>query len=207
MRCWEQWGRGTLSVLDATLLGPSDLEVARRNEISAAFENLVAVAGIEGQARLYFRGGGHIGANAFALPGAHVVITDELVRVAETTDMAAAVLAHEIAHAELRHPSRMVYRAGGIALVLLLVAGDAGSLVEEALGLGALVLQAGYSRNFERQADDRAAQLLTTTGRDPENLAAMLTRLLEDCGPACEGGGWLSTHPALAERISGRSAP
>ncbi len=198
----KRMGRGGLDALDLTFLDPSALAPAQQGEIEAAFQDLLRAADLAGQPSLSFRASAAFGANAFALPGGQIFVTDDLVRLADSTDMVAAVLAHEIAHAELRHPARMVYRAGGLSLALVLVAGDAGSLVEESLGLGGFVLQNGYSRAFEEAADDRAAELLIAVGRDPGDLAAMLSLLLQGCGPACDNGGWLATHPAVSERIA-----
>jgi Zn-dependent protease with chaperone function len=198
----QTMGRGALATLDRIFLDPSALPAWQQDEIAAAFAELVRNADLGADATLSFRTSPAFGANAFALPGAQIFITDQLVDLAGTPEMVAAVLAHEIAHAELRHPARMVYRAGGLSLALVLIAGDAGSLIEESLGLGIFALQNGYSRSFEQAADDRASQLLGAAGRDPKDLAAMLSLLVRDCGQACDGGGWFSTHPAVADRIA-----
>ena len=61
--------------------------------------------------------------NAFALPGGPILLTDDLIREAESPDEMAAVIAHEIAHVERRHVMQAVWRALGMGLVLDAVVG------------------------------------------------------------------------------------
>ncbi len=53
-----------------------------------------------------FRASPIIGANAFALPGGIVIVTDQLMQLAEHDDEILAVLAHEIGHVKHRHVLR-----------------------------------------------------------------------------------------------------
>jgi predicted Zn-dependent protease len=79
--------------------------------------------------------------------------------------------------------------------------GDVGSL---ATALPAFVLEAQYSRDFEREADRYAAKLLRANGLDSAPLADLLARLeAEQGGPRGRQGlaAYLSSHPATSERI------
>lgn len=69
--------------------------------------------------------------------------------------------------------------------------------MEEAAALPALLLDRSYSRAFEREADDGARVLLARTGTDAEPFRALLARLAR----LSDDGGWLSTHPGMAERL------
>ena len=65
-----------------------------------------------------------------------------------------------------------------------------------------LLLETGFSRDHEREADAFAFDLLRRTGRSPADFAAIMARLAEHHGEA--GGGpvsYLSTHPASEDRI------
>nr|QQZ49803.1 M48 family metalloprotease [Phenylobacterium glaciei] len=50
-------------------------------------------------------------ANAFALPGGAVMVTDDLIDMAKTPDELSAVIAHEAAHVERRHVMQAVWRS------------------------------------------------------------------------------------------------
>ena len=193
---------GTLDALDATVLDPTRLPPQRRREVAALFAALAAASDLPpGRLTLMFRRGGLIGANALALPGGTVVVTDELLAIAPDEDGLAGVLAHEIGHVEARHGLRQLLRTVGLGAVLILVTGDATDLVEEAVVLPALLVELSYSRAFEREADDRALALLAAVGRRPDGFIRMLERLAAACGTDCEAPAWLSTHPATVERI------
>lgn len=101
----EWMASGTLLSLDQAVFSESRLPEARQTEILEAF-NQVAALSSRGTAgyNLNFRYGGPIGPNAFALPDGTLVITDELIELADgDMDMIIGVLAHEIGHVEEEH--------------------------------------------------------------------------------------------------------
>ncbi|MCB8828822.1 M48 family metallopeptidase, partial [Escherichia coli] len=100
--------KGTLQTLDTTVFSPSTLPDADKVKLNEGFGKLAAKSDLgAGGFNLNFRDGGIIGPNAFALPDGTVVITDQLVRLADgDTDMLLGVLAHEIGHVELKHSLR-----------------------------------------------------------------------------------------------------
>lgn len=188
-------GRQTLEVLDARFLDPSDLEAARRAELTAAFEPLRRAAGVS--AELQFRSGGSFGPNALALPDGTIVVTDALAELAGDDREVLAVLAHELGHVHGRHGLRAILQNSGAALVLAAVFGDLVSFTSSAVVLPTVLLQSGYSRDLEREADAFALALLEEADLDPAWFARILGRLqaLGDAGPSL-----LSTHPHAAER-------
>jgi Zn-dependent protease with chaperone function len=148
-----------------------------------------------------------------------IVVTDELAGVLDD-DHVAAVLAHEVAHLQHRHGTRHILQDTIAGLVLLAVFGDASSVATVAATAPAILLNNAYSRDFEREADARAFELLRRTGRSPKLLGTALAALEQhherkaaQCRPDPEpneagqrGGsrgpmGYISTHPATAERI------
>lgn len=139
--------------------------------------------------------------NAFALPGGTIVITDQLVGLATNDDQLAGVLAHELGHIELRHGLRSILRNSSALIVVSTLTGDLSSLVTFSGTLPFILLQYGYAREFEREADDFAAALLPEAHIDPAGLAEMLA-ILERARP--EKGAdftYLSTHPSTPERL------
>ncbi len=199
-------GEHALATLDQVAFRPSRMTAAETEPVRRAFDQLVAAAGLDpATTRLVFRGGGALGANAFALPGGIVVVTDEMLAKAPDTDALAGVLAHELGHVEERHGMRRVLRAAGLGGATLVIFGDPGAVLDELTGFAALALDLSYSRGFEADADDRAAELLVATGRSPDDLARLLEALTGD--GETTGLRWLSTHPGLADRVEALRSP
>ncbi len=196
-------GANSLDILDAVALRPSLLHAERAAETQVMFTELRRAAGARPDLRLEHRKGFLIGANALALPGGPIIVTDELIYLAPSEDALAGVLAHEIAHVEEHHGLRRLMRAVGMALIITVAIGDSGELVEEAAGLPALLMDRAYSRTFEAEADDGAIAIMRKAGRDPSALADMLAALDPGGAEDSEGGeNWLASHPATADRIA-----
>lgn len=193
--------QGVLSSLDRAVFSPSELDVARQTRIRADFAVIAALSpGGEAAYRLNFRKGGHIGPNAFALPDGTLVLTDELVRLAGDDDeMITGVLAHEIGHVEHEHSLRQLYRTAGTVGLIMLIAGDVGSAMEDILTQGGGLLALSYSRDAEREADRRSAELMVEAGADPLALMRFF-ELIEKKFGAGDGPGFLSSHPPTPER-------
>lgn len=195
-------GAHVLQTLDQTVLRPSQLSPNRQRAIQAVFDELTTYADVGPQRpRLLFRQAGPlVGANAMALPGGSVIVTDELARLAETPETLAGVLAHEIGHIQHRHGIRRLGRLAGLSTVALFFSGDTSSLLHEASLLGTGLLDLSYSRAFEHEADATAVSLLRQSGRDPALLAALLQRLSAQSAAAGALPNWLSSHPATDAR-------
>jgi len=192
-------GQGALKALDRTLFSPSDLDKATQNRIQRHFTAITPEAGDSRPYRLEFRKGGGAGANALALPSGIVVMTDELVRLAQNDEELIAVLAHELGHLVHRHAMRHVLQDSGVAILLTAIVGDVSSVTSLAGALPAILVQLKYSRAFEREADDYALEHLKATGIPVQNFASLLARLQGDAGK--EDRGYFSTHPPTRERI------
>jgi hypothetical protein len=207
-----------LKQMDGFALKPSAVPLERQAQLRALFAQLRDRAGgSAAAAHLEFRNGGWIGANAFALPGGVVVVTDQLVRLMGNDDRIAAVLAHELGHLDRRHGSRQILQSSVAGLLTAAVAGDASTLSSVVVGGSSMLVYTGYSRDFEREADRFAYGLLRSTGRSPRLLGEALaqlekarpTRGSQECAPDDAPQkeeehvelGYLSTHPATAERI------
>lgn len=191
---------GTLQTVDQTLLSPSELPEDQRQAIAERFARLAAAADTGAlELELVFRSSPVIGANAFALPGGTVILTDELVSLAENPDEIDGVLAHEIAHVEGRHTLQIIYRAAGLAIMIGVIAGDSGQMIDSLISQAAALQQLSYSREFETEADLRSVELMLAAGdgRNPLAFIDLLDRLLETLAPGAsrEDEGMLSTHP------------
>jgi Zn-dependent protease with chaperone function len=211
-----------LKGLDSYVFKPSALDESRRRRLGDIFAELSAKAEGAGRgARLVFRDGGWVGANAFALPGGVVVVTDQLVVLLQDEDRIAAVLAHEIGHLQYRHGSRHILQDSLVGLLALTLLGDATAVANIAVTIPTVMVHTGYSRDFEREADRSAYGLLKQTQRSPKLLGDALAELERaheargsECKPDSDAGekkpgkrsrntvpDYVSTHPATEERI------
>lgn len=194
-------GRGTLETLDQMLLTDSELPPADAARAQALFAEVRDRLAPQADYRLVLRHAPELGANALALPDGTVVLTDALVQLADDSDGLAAVMAHEIGHLEQRHALQAVLRGSALALLIGLATGDAGSLAGLAAAAPGLLIQAGYARGFELEADRWALRYMHEAGIDPRAFAALLRRFegSDQTGLAA----YLSTHPLTEDRIAG----
>ena len=194
-------GSDALAALDRFVFTPSRLPPERQEALRSLHAGMTA--GIEGAGdyRLELRRGGRLGANALALPAGIIVMTDELAELSMDDRELEAVLAHEIGHLRQRHILRLVLQNSATALLVAVTVGDLTSLTSLAAAAPTLLLQAKFSRDFEREADDFALDYLARRGIPPEKFAAILQRMEEKRQAGTNASDYLSTHPATRERI------
>ena len=195
----DQLGRDGLALMDKWIFEPSELALARQTELQDRFAGLADHADIDRNLTLEFRSGGDIGPNAFALPSATIVMTDELVALAAHDKELAAVLAHEIGHVEGRHSLRLILQDSFVALMFAVVLGDVTSITGLAGALPALLVQNKFSRSFETEADDYALTLMEQAGIEPHYFGDILRRMEASHGSS-DLPDFLSTHPATDQR-------
>lgn len=200
-----QSGRAALTFFSSRF-PRTELTPADQRRVHRQLKRLVRVQRPHVRLQLQFY---HMGfANAFALPGGFIVVSDELVHMAANDEELAAVLAHEIGHVELRHGLQSVLRNSAALVVVSTVTGDLSTLTAFSGTLPFLLFQRGYDRAFESAADDYAVDLLRRARINPAELAYMLERL-EGARPA-QGNDftYLSTHPSTKDRVKKlRAAP
>jgi predicted Zn-dependent protease len=150
--------------------------------------------------------------NAFATPGGHVFITRGLIRCCRTEDALAAVLAHEIGHVQLRHGMKAIEKAR-VAEALTILAQEGAKTfgsqevaqLTQAFGgtisdITNTMINNGYSRAYEYQADAAAASILKRLGYNPGALIDMLAVMERQMKPG--GTDFAKTHPSPENRIS-----
>src|SRR5688572_5498428 len=106
--------------------------------------------------------------NAFTIPGGNIYVFSELMKVAETPEEVAAVLAHEIGHAENRHVvTKLLQELSITAIVGVLSGGDPSVLTNVLTN----IIGNTFSRAHEEEADKFALELLEKAGISPKSLA------------------------------------
>jgi Zn-dependent protease with chaperone function len=198
-----QLGEHVLEALDESVFKPSEIPAERQKQIIAAFDQLKAPNEKKPSHSIRFRKSPQIGANAFALPSGDIVMTDELVALAKDDREIIGVLAHELGHLEKRHSLRQLLQSTVVGLVISWYVGDISSILASA---PAAVLEARYSRDFEREADAYGAALLKHNNISPGYLANMLEHLEkahsdEPAAKGEDGNDYFSTHPGTQERV------
>ena len=197
----EAIGIESLALMDNYFFKETALPEDRRAAIHAMFQDVVDAVGDEHRFQLEFRNGESLGANAFALPSGIVVLTDKLVELAQEDDEISAVLAHEVGHATNRHALRGLIQNSVAAAVVIVITGDVGSATNLAAGIPTLLVQTGYSRDFEREADEVAFVYMAEKGIDGRQLAELLQRIDQFYGREAGATSLLSTHPSTRERL------
>lgn len=146
--------------------------------------------------------------NALSTPGGFIFITRGFLDRIENEEQLAAILAHEVAHVVKGHGTSAISqskltsallevgneaarsRVGGVASEVHELFGESAQDLFEAL------VEKGYSRSQEYEADQYAAQLLSRVGYSPAGLTAMLTTIEGEQGSS----GWFDTHPDASSR-------
>jgi len=192
-------GEGTLSTLDKLMFKPSQLSEERREELEEGFSKMAAH---------YPRLPLHLEfrlakmPNAFALPNGTVVVTDELVEMAETDEEIYSVLAHEIGHVEYRHTARIALEGSAVALMAMVILGDASQAAGVLSALPAVYANAQFSQDHETEADNFALEYMKNSGLDPAAFANILERMTAEMGATPAFAQYMSSHPATKKRIA-----
>ena len=149
--------------------------------------------------------------NAFATSGGHILITRGLINAANTEDSLAGVIAHEIAHIQLKHGIKAIKNSRITQALLVTGASAAGAasgmttsqlndVLKESVGeIIHTMVNSGYSQAQEFEADNTAMSLMADAGYNPSGLIEML-RSLNNVQTA--GSGFGKTHPTPAQRIN-----
>ena len=197
-----------LAELDRGMFKPSGLDGWRRARIGETFAGFCEKAGQTPAPRLVFRSM-EGSPNAFALPAGVIVLTDQMADFVDSEDELLAVLAHELAHQRQKHALRQLFRNSGVYLMVSLALGDATSIAATAATLPQMLIERGYTREFETEADDLGIELMAKAGSNPPGILAFMERLLAK-HPDAPDTSLFSTHPSTAkriERLKARLAP
>ena len=149
--------------------------------------------------------------NAFALPGGYIVINRGLLVGLSNEAEMAAVLGHETAHVTAKHSLAGYQRAMAtnvlVAGVVLATGGQAG--VQEISGVTASLIENGFSRDQEREADWLGIDYMVKAGYNPEGaiqLQEYFYRQLEGGKNPMWVEGLFRTHPFSKERLDNARA-
>ena len=150
--------------------------------------------------------------NAFAAPGGLILVTKGLLKCCQTEDELAAVLAHEIGHVEKLHGLRAI-KTGRLNSALTILAVEAGKNLggeqlaevtqafdESINDITTTLMNSGYSRKLEYEADAAGLAILQKAGYQPGALVAMLENMEKNWDSSRHD--FAATHPPPADRIA-----
>ncbi len=151
--------------------------------------------------------------NARALPGGKIAINRGLLTELNSEAELAAVLGHEIVHADARHSAQQMTR--GMFTQVLVVAtavatsdSDYGNLAVGGASVGAQLITSRYGRQAELESDRYGMEYMSAAGYDPQGAVALqetFVRLSEG-----RRQDWLSglfaSHPPSQERVDANRA-
>jgi Zn-dependent protease with chaperone function len=178
-------GSHTFEFLDKYIFDESAIDEERQNEIRTHFEQKL-VSSYKSQEKidftLHFRDWSNDGVgipNALALPSGDIIVTDKFIELSENQNEIDSVLLHEIGHIAHRHSLKMVIQSTIVTTAIMTITGDANGLADMGIGLGALLLSANYSRDYESEADQFAFDKMLEIGIDPIAFANIMQRMMD----------------------------
>jgi predicted Zn-dependent protease len=116
--------------------------------------------------------------NAFSVAGGRTYVYTGLLKLASNEAELAAVLAHEIAHLALHHHAAKITRQYGFDTITGIILGQ--NLADKTRLATDLIngsVQATFTSEQERTADELAMQMMTNAGYNPEAMLSMLQKL------------------------------
>ena len=143
------------------------------------------------------------GVNAFASPGGLVHITRGALGLIKSEAELAGVLGHEIAHVTGKHTVNAIRKNKTVELSADIAPGS--NQFFEGLANAAYdnIVEKGFDRGDEEDADKKGVRLANEVGYNPSGLGTFLTKLAErNKEQADERNGLFASHPETQGRIS-----
>ena len=150
--------------------------------------------------------------NALAAPGGFIFITKGLLERCQDEETLGCILAHEVGHVSAKHGLRSIKKSRLID-AFRIIASEASKryapeklaqltdIFEDTLGdIAESLIERGYDRKYEYQADELSVKTSARTGYDANGLLDFLETMVGDTSTA-SGKGWFKTHPSAEDRI------
>ena len=149
--------------------------------------------------------------NALSAPGGFIFVTSGLLQCCNTEDAVASVLAHEIGHVQRKHGLQAIQESritdGVTVLAITGTSTFSGGTLktltttfdDTLTDITTTMIDSGYSRSFEEEADQDAVTIMQRIGYDPNAFIDMLNIMKQRITPS--GTGFAKTHPSPEDRI------
>ena len=133
--------------------------------------------------------------NAFCTPGGYIYVYTGLIKYLDSEDQLAGVMAHEIAHADLRHSTRQMTKIYGVSALISIATKSAEPGMIEQIAKGLISLK--FSRAHETESDLNSVLYLCGTDYNAAGAAGFFKKIKSDKTPP----EFLSTHPNPGNRV------
>lgn len=149
--------------------------------------------------------------NAFATPSGLIFVSRGILRCCQNEGELAAILSHEVGHVQYKHGIQSIEKGRiteavaviGIEATKTFADSDVASLTETFEGsindITTTMINNGYSRSFEDQADSTAVTIMQRVGYNPVSQINMLEIMDKRLKPG--GIDFAKTHPSPKSRI------
>jgi len=151
--------------------------------------------------------------NALAAPSGFIFITKGLLKRCRNEEMLSSILAHEVGHVAAKHGLQSIKKSRLIEAFQLIGTKAVQKYGSEELAkltsvfenvLGDIVeklIERGYDRKFEYEADELSVETAVRTGYNPNGLMNFLQTMVED-SEGQSSKGWFKTHPSAKDRLN-----
>ena len=142
--------------------------------------------------------------NAFAVPDGSIFITTGLLKLIGQDQLAlAGVLAHETGHIARRHGAETLQSRLGYGVLSFIIFGMENSAAKQAGSMTSQLMDLGYGREMELEADVCAVRYLARLGYSPDSSMEFLRSILplEKDQRDVSIAKYLRSHPPTTERI------
>ena len=136
--------------------------------------------------------------NAFALPNGQIVVYSGILDKLENSSELAALLAHEAAHVNHRHSTKMLCRNLAGYMLISLIFSDVNGIMAVLADNAQQLHSLSYSRKFENEADEQGLKILMNNHIDPNGMVQLFVLIEREEKIAVPK--ILSTHPITKER-------
>ncbi len=142
------------------------------------------------------------GVNAFAAPGGIVHITRGALGLIKSEAELAGVLGHEVSHVARKHTVKSIEQNKRVKLGTDIAAGSREWLNALTDAAYDNIVERGFDRGDENDADQEGIRLANKAGYNPSGLATFLTKLMERNKGESERNGLFASHPETEDRIA-----
>ena len=142
------------------------------------------------------------GVNAFAAPGGYVHITRGALALIKNEAELAGVLGHEIIHITEKHTVRAIQKNQAVQMgAAETLSGSAALMDRVVAAVYDNIVERGFGRAEENEADEDGIALANKTGYAPNGLISFLTTLKDRNKESKEKRGLFASHPEMQDRL------
>lgn len=120
--------------------------------------------------------------NAFCLPGGYIFFTTGIIDALNTDSEVAAVMAHEMIHADRKHSIRMAAESNKVSLaalaIMILSGGSAAPIILAQVAQTAITNE--YTKELEAEADRFGLDALIAAGYSPSGMVTLFEKFMDE---------------------------